>query len=53
LSGQALVLMGIYSVLGVSSRGVDLSRQTAFPATTPHFFQDLTSDEMGAGSGDV
>jgi hypothetical protein len=47
LSGQALILMGIYSVLGVTSRGVDLSRQTAFPATTPHFFQDLTSDEGG------
>ncbi len=47
LSGQALVLMGIYSVLGVASRGVDLSRRTAFPATTPHFFADLTSDEGG------
>lgn len=47
LSAQPLVLMGIYSVLGVSARGVDLSRRTQFPSTTPHFFKDLTSDESG------
>ncbi|WP_213776947.1 hypothetical protein [Caballeronia sp. dw_276] len=47
LSAQPLVLMGFYSVLGVTARGVDLSRHTQFPPTTPHFFKDLTSDEGG------
>jgi hypothetical protein len=47
LSAQPLILMGIYSVLGVTARGVDLSRRTQFPSTTPHFFKDLTSDESG------
>jgi hypothetical protein len=47
LSAQPLVLMGFYSVLGVTARGVDLSRRTQFPPTTPHFFRDLTSDEGG------
>jgi hypothetical protein len=47
LSAQALALMGIYSVLGVASRGVDLTRQTAFPSTKPSFFVDLISDEGG------
>jgi hypothetical protein len=47
LSAQPLILMGIYSVLGVTARGVDLSRRTQFPSTTPHFFKDLTSDEGG------
>ncbi|WP_155524276.1 hypothetical protein [Burkholderia sp. PAMC 28687] len=47
LSAQPLVLIGLYSVLGVTARGVDLSRRTQFPPTTPHFFKDLTSDESG------
>jgi hypothetical protein len=48
LSAQALALMGIYSVLTVSSRSVDLNRQTKFPPSSPGvFFNDLVSDESG------
>lgn len=47
LSAQALALMGISGVLGVTSRGVDLTRQTVFPSTKPSFFLDLISDEGG------
>jgi hypothetical protein len=47
LSAQALALMGINGVLTVTSRGVDLVRETHFPATVPHFFHDLVSDESG------
>jgi hypothetical protein len=47
LNGQALALMGVYSVLAVVSRGVDLSRGTSFPPVTPHFLNDLISDESG------
>lgn len=47
VTSQALILMGMYSALGVTSRGVDLTRQTVFPPTTPHFFWDLVSDESG------
>ncbi|MBN3753689.1 hypothetical protein G3N95_12125 [Paraburkholderia sp. Tr-20389] len=48
LSAQALALMGIYSVLTVGSRGVDLARETSFPSEKmPRFFRDLVSDESG------
>lgn len=47
LSAQALALMGIYSVLTVGSRSVDLARDTHFPPSVPLFFRDLVSDESG------
>ncbi|WP_321945386.1 hypothetical protein [Paraburkholderia sp. J10-1] len=47
LSAQALALMGIYSVLTVGSRSVDLARDTQFPPSVPRFFSDLVSDESG------
>jgi uncharacterized integral membrane protein len=47
LSAQALALMGIYSVLTVGSRSVDLARDTHFPPSIPRFFRDLVSDESG------
>ncbi|WP_248322683.1 hypothetical protein [Caballeronia sp. Sq4a] len=47
LSAQALALMGIYSVLTVGSRSVDLARETHFPPSVPLFFRDLVSDESG------
>jgi hypothetical protein len=48
LTSQALALLGINSGVAAASRGVDLTRQTAFPPQVrARFFFDLISDESG------
>lgn len=47
LSSQALLMMGISGVTGLTSAGIDASRQTKLPASSGNFFDDLLTDADG------
>lgn len=47
LGSQALLLMGISGATGLTSAGLDASRQTQLPASSGKFLDDLLTDAYG------